>query len=116
MKPRCRLVETTLGRWILVHWRSTYLGWSGERWVEMDGKGIGLTVQVPNFQTLAEASAYAHENGFVVVDAYGREMVTKTCECSRCHRMLADSATRDGWERRRIYGWVCPGCTKELQQ
>jgi hypothetical protein len=114
MKPRCRIVETTFGRWILIHWRSTYQAWSGQRWVQIDRRGFGVTVQVSNFSTQAEAAAYAREEGFTVVDAYGRELVTQTIECSRCHRMATDAATRRDWEAREVYGFVCSGCMREL--
>lgn len=55
-----RAVESILGRWYLVLSEDPSLAWSGSRWV-FHSDGLGLEVQVSNFDTKEDAEAYAAE-------------------------------------------------------
>jgi len=55
-----RIEQSRLGRWIIVNAQLPRRAWSGSRWVEHVG-GIGVTVQVSNFETEEEADRYARE-------------------------------------------------------
>ena len=55
-----RIEQSKLGRWIIVQAQLPRRAWSGARWVEHVG-GIGVTVQVSNFETKEAAEQYARE-------------------------------------------------------
>lgn len=60
------LVMSSFDRWIIKPVHASNLGWSGARWVE-HVEGVGIIAQVCNFQSLGEATEYAHRMGFDVV-------------------------------------------------
>lgn len=61
-RNQCRLAqESWFNRWILVD-SEERLGWSGSRWVPIDGD-----MQISNFDTRSEAREYAANQGFEVL-------------------------------------------------
>jgi len=55
-------------QWIIVPEGDPRSGWSGSRFVPIDRLGLGITVQVSNFETRGEAMDEADRVGFEVVD------------------------------------------------
>lgn len=56
--PNFKIVKGALDRWVIVSGRHPEQAWSGSAWV-YHRKGIGVTVQVANFETEQEARQYA---------------------------------------------------------
>jgi hypothetical protein len=66
---RVRIKQNPLGRWYIE--RDPLSAWSGSRWVD-HVDGIGVLVQVSNFETEAEARGEARTLGFVVEPVGGK--------------------------------------------
>jgi hypothetical protein len=67
MVTTVRVRPGIFGRFIVLHPESSFLGWSGSKWVpvSLDNMPTG-DVQVSNFTTAEEAIAYAEGFGFEV--------------------------------------------------
>jgi hypothetical protein len=52
-----KMIETPLGRWIIVAPWDSGLAWTGSRWAPHVA-GLGLEAQISNFETAAEANEY----------------------------------------------------------
>lgn len=70
------VTQNALGRWYIQEAGRGGRGWSGSMWVD-HFEGVGIVVQVSNFETEEEAKDYARHKGWALWEDFLKQYQTR---------------------------------------